>query len=173
MAFVNEVISKEDYIKYDLETMNKRLSYGCPARDWTIDRERNIWFRLYLERLDRDDNGAELSTIWDFYWKGSLISVETITLDRTLSDDGYNYGYLKILAITTTEKNYVVHREIDKKKNKILINFPKELLSHKQEILKDLKEAFEASYIGLGIYVKDNSRIKICKVDLEYEGELI
>jgi hypothetical protein len=42
MAFVNEMISKEDFEKYDLEMINNRLPYGSPNSHWTIDRERNV-----------------------------------------------------------------------------------------------------------------------------------
>ncbi|MDR2636182.1 MAG: hypothetical protein LBC08_05070 [Campylobacteraceae bacterium] len=173
MAYTNEKISKEDFEKYDLEKINKRLPYGSPDDYWAIDRQRNIWFREYYRSEDRENSGVESYTVWDFYWKGSLISTNTITLKKIpyTQNNGVFYAYLKILDIVTTEKSRV-HRKIDKKENKILINFPKELLSYKQEILKDLKEAFEVSQIGLGIYIRDDEKI-VCKVDLEYEGQLI
>jgi hypothetical protein len=107
-----------------------------------------MWFRLYYTSVDREDSGAELYTVWDFYWEGSLISINTITIDRRRSDDGVCYGYLKILRL----------------------EIPKEIEQYKKEIFKDLKEAFEASLIGLGVYA---TKTKSCKVDLEYKGELI
>ncbi|MDR2790406.1 MAG: hypothetical protein LBB59_05475 [Campylobacteraceae bacterium] len=150
MAFVNEVISQEDWKKYDIDQFKRRCVWGGSTHYWTIDRERNIWFRLYFEHLDRDANGVEMSTEWDFYWKGSFIPLETKTVRQTRSDDGERYGYLKVLKI----------------------EIPENIQQYKSEIYKDLKEAFEASFIGRGIYT-DRSKVKSCKVDLEYEGELI
>ncbi|MDR2151581.1 MAG: hypothetical protein LBO72_02065 [Helicobacteraceae bacterium] len=90
-----------------------------------------------------------MCTDWDFYWKGVYVPAETMPVERTLSNNGYNYGHLKLSKI----------------------EIPKNALQHKSEILKELKAALEASFIGLGIFARD--RIKSCKVDLEYEGALV
>jgi hypothetical protein len=42
MGYVNEKIPQEDWVKYDLATIDKRLPFGSPARDWAIDREREL-----------------------------------------------------------------------------------------------------------------------------------
>jgi hypothetical protein len=149
MGYVNEKISQEDWVKYDFEAINKlRGIRGGVDRDWAIDRERESWVRVYLRSTDMDD-GTEIRTYWDFYWKGSLVFVETIALKRSLSKEGDNYGYLKVLRL----------------------DIPDNALPNKSEILQEFKAALEAHFIDLGIYARD--RIKSCKVDLEYEGEVI
>jgi hypothetical protein len=148
MAYVNEKISKEDWEKYNLSNIDKRYGGGQFTNHWTIDRERERWFRLYLTVGDQENSGAEICTYWNFYWKNNFILVKTKTIDRRRSDDGVCYGYLKILKL----------------------EIPSNVLQYKAQILKDLKEAFEASLIGLGIYA---TKTKSCKVDFEYEGELI
>jgi hypothetical protein len=39
MAYVNEEISKEDYEKYNLAEIDKRLRYGNPSDCWAIERD--------------------------------------------------------------------------------------------------------------------------------------
>ncbi|MDR0746798.1 MAG: hypothetical protein LBE89_02770, partial [Helicobacteraceae bacterium] len=91
----------------------------------------------------------EIRTYWDFYWKGSLVLVETVALKRSRSDDGVSYGYLKVLEL----------------------KIPEDVLQYKSEILHEFKAALEAHFIGIGIRV--GGKTKSCKVDLEYEGEVI
>jgi hypothetical protein len=147
MAYVNEKISTEDWEKYNLSNIDKRWGGAAFTDHWTIDKERGIWFRLYHSMSDRENSGAEVCTYWNFYWKGSLILVETKTINKGRFDCCVYYAYFKVLNI----------------------EIPKEIEQYKQEIFKDLKEAFEASNAGGGIYSNANG----FKVDLEYEGKLI
>jgi hypothetical protein len=71
MAFVNEYIPETDVKKYDLEEIDKSL-FGrgrTSSRDWTIDRDRDIYLRHVASGRDED---SRIST-WNFHWKGSLI----------------------------------------------------------------------------------------------------
>ena len=79
MAFINEKISKEDWEKYNIDQINMRWNgAGNPESHWVIDSEREIWLRKFYEDRDRDNNGAwDGKTVWDFYWKGILMSVTT------------------------------------------------------------------------------------------------
>jgi hypothetical protein len=43
-------------------------------------------------------------------------------------------------------------------------------LPHKDEILKEFREALEVYFAAL---YRRTERIKSCKIDLEYEGEII
>ncbi|MDR2790044.1 MAG: hypothetical protein LBB59_03600 [Campylobacteraceae bacterium] len=152
MAFVNEVISQEDWKKYDLETIKKRLNIrGGFTDQWTIDRQKDIWFREYRFWSDKENFGAEICTYWDFYWKGSFIPLRTETVKKIppSKNNGIYYVHLKILKI----------------------EIPENIQQYKSEIYKDLKEAFEVSQVGIGIYIKDDT--DPCKINLEYEGELI
>jgi hypothetical protein len=169
MAFVNEEISQEDYDKYNIEKFNNKNGWRGGSRHWTIDRDRDIWFRKFRKFADIENDGAEIDTTWDFYWKRTLITIVTKALKRGYLEEAKEYyAHIKILDIyTTREENY--HNNEDIEHNKILVDFPEELEEHKQEILKDLKEVFEASNGGNGIYSNANGY----KIDLEYEGELV
>jgi hypothetical protein len=148
MAFVNEEISQEDYNKYDIGQFVKRFGFLSPNGDWTIDRDRDIWFRLYHEMSDIENDGAEMWTSWGFYWKGFFVTLDTKFLEKGCVKvrDEY-YAYIKILDI----------------------DIPQEAEQYKQEILKDLKKVFEASNAGNGIHSRANGY----RVDLEYEGKLV
>jgi hypothetical protein len=148
MAFVNEEISQEDYDKYNIGQFVERFGSISPNSDWTIDRERDIWFRVYCKTIDIEDDGAEIWTSWGFYWKGFFITLDTKFLEKGYVEARNEYcAYIKIFDI----------------------DIPREAKQHKQEILKDLKEVFEASNAGNGIHSRANGY----KIDLEYEGELV
>jgi hypothetical protein len=142
-------MSKEDFEKYTSESFLEKFGFISPSFDWTIDRQRDIWLREYYVFTDKEEDlGKELWTDWGFYWKGSFVVVTTECINRTRSDDGVCYGYVKILELI----------------------IPKDVEQYKQEILKDFKEALEASHLGLGIYA---TKTKLTKADLEYDGKLI
>lgn len=70
MAFVNEYISAEDFLTYGIEAIDMQYwNTTLRSRQWTIDRERNIYLRAVASGKD------ELSHIatWTFYWKGDLL----------------------------------------------------------------------------------------------------
>jgi hypothetical protein len=148
MAYVNEEMSDKDWEEYERIVAAKRFRGGGANRHWAIDREREIWFKVYERWTDIEDDGKETRTLWDFYWKGIYVPAETMPVTRSRSEDGVGYGYLKLSKI----------------------EIPKNAQQHKSEILKELKAALEASLIGLGIYA---TKTKSCKVDLEYEGALV
>ncbi|MDR2153090.1 MAG: hypothetical protein LBO72_09735 [Helicobacteraceae bacterium] len=150
MAYVNERMSKEDWKECERIVAARRRYGGGANRHWAIDRERKIWFKAYQIWTSRED-GSEMFTEWDFYWKGIYVPAETMPVERTLSDEGESYGLLRLSKI----------------------EIPKNALQHKSEILKELKAALEASFMGLGIYAYGSSDLKSCKVDLEYEGALV
>lgn len=52
------------------------------------------------------------------------------------------------------------------------LEIPKEIKDQKEQILKDIKEAFEEAFGNpySGLHKEPN---QICKIDLEYEGEII
>jgi hypothetical protein len=150
MAFVNEKISKEDYEKYNLGDLDKRR-LSSYSKEWAIDRERERWLRKSDWLTDREENlGANIWTKWDFYRNGYFISVKTKQLSRTFNHEKQE-SYLSL---------HIIELEI-----------PQEIDGEKEQILKDLKEAFEESYGDP--YYGINKQNKTCKVDLEYEGELI
>lgn len=77
MAFVNEFIPKEDLEKYGIEEIDKQFIVGgTHARDWTIDRERN----MYLRRVARGREELRNLSTWTFLWNDKLLLVELETL---------------------------------------------------------------------------------------------
>jgi len=79
MAFVNEHIPKEDWDKYNF--VARKAGHG--SRDWTVDREADIWIRhLYTESDHTEPDGGFTGVkAWDFYWKGTLMLIKMKDLD--------------------------------------------------------------------------------------------
>lgn len=134
MAFINEYIPAEDLKRYNFAELNKRPTKGGGARDdWTIDREADIWLRKFYTQSDHTelDGGFTGVTGWDFYWKGALMFLE-----------------LKELAAGGGHGKPRWERE------KLLnINIPVELESNRDQIIKDLTDAFTV-HAGIGVLGK-------------------
>ena len=143
MAFINEEISKADWEKYNIDQINMRWKgAGRPQRDWAIDREREIWLREFDRTIDRDDNGAwDGRTVWDFYWKGMLMSIKTQRSNFTFLENGGLSMHYKLLELYIPPEGRDQDRE---------------------EILADIAEAF-ATYGSAGIY--DETAIKTVTFD--------
>ena len=133
MAFVNEKIPEADWEKYDIYKINGRWNgAGVPENHWTIDRDQNVWLRLFYREQDHTmpDGGVTGKETWDFYWKGLLMSIDTQKSNGRTLDGDENYAIdLKLLSI----------------------NIPKEYLTQRFKIISDLKEAFSA-YNLYGMY---------------------
>ncbi len=72
MAFINEYIPEADVKKYGIEEIDKRFIVGgTRARDWTIDREREI----YLRNVANGREEIRYQSTWTLYWKGELITL--------------------------------------------------------------------------------------------------
>ena len=103
MTIVNEVISEEDYEKYNLKKLDERLSWSSPNGCWAIDHERDIWIRKYYTPIDRDNNGVEIGpTQWDYYWhsKNLIIEVYSSSLPNTIKEGReYDSNFYEIVSI--------------------------------------------------------------------------
>jgi hypothetical protein len=84
MAFINEYISQEDVEKYHLEEIDKHFFCGTRARDWTIDRTRDIYLRN-VEMVSGPDPDPRGQTKWTFFWHDSAI---TLQLDSVTGGGG-------------------------------------------------------------------------------------
>jgi hypothetical protein len=132
MTFVNEYIPEADYEKYGLREIDERmLPSGLPAPrlssdSWTIDRERDI----YLRRCSRGrfPEDSHLSG-WTFFWRGELLWFARTVLDTGGERNGPRWGHSRIFHL----------------------RIPEHLKPHRDEILKDIREAFEA-YAGGGVF---------------------
>ena len=116
MTFVNEYISAEEIKKYDLENINKRFIVGATkARDWTINRERNIYLRNVANGREEFSHQSK----WTFYWHGELIILELDNISTSGVAGGERCGHKKLRSIT----------------------IPHHLKTNYVEIIVDLKEA--------------------------------
>lgn len=72
MSFVNEFIPAEDVDKYGLKEIDKHFIVGgTNARDWTIDRDRDI----YLRNVANGREDWRNQTKWTFYWRGAELTL--------------------------------------------------------------------------------------------------
>ena len=128
MAFVNEYIPEEDFEKYEIREIDRQ----APAtiiwrRDWTIDRERDI----YLRQVSRGYFDADETHIswWTFYWKGTLLWFRLEPFGEIVrGEDGLRHGSYWIKEFT----------------------LPESLQDQRQAIYQDLRDAFNI-YGGGGV----------------------
>lgn len=129
MAFVNEYIPEADVEKYGLAEIDNSNFGGTrtKSRDWTIDRERNI----YLRRVGGQDreNLADNTDSWNFFWKGDLLWFRRKGFPSEKKPDGLRHAFSYIRDLT----------------------IPTHLESQRQEIYQDLRDAFR-TYGGGGVF---------------------
>ena len=138
MAFVNEEISKEDWEKYNIDQISSRYSYANGARNWIIDREKDIWLRFYYQSRDRDNNGEPTGPQeWDFYWKGHylILKKDTIKYESDASIGKlatFEYTKYGVVSLTLSLELNARKKEIIKDVNYLLSNYrtPSDTLSH-------------------------------------------
>ena len=153
MPFVNEYIPPDDMKKYHIEEINKKVHLNFNgSRQWTIDRERDIYFREV--RQGNEEFSSETTST--FYWKGKLIWVSLKGLndeqERLAEGDRFGDGepadpgsrFLSFKLVRWTEEDSRV--------------LSPELKARRVEIIRDLKEALEASHGGLGVRTDEPDR---------------
>lgn len=119
MTFVNEHISEEDVAKYGLEAIDKNFFVGATnARDWTIDRERN----MYLRNVSNGREEYRSQSGWSFFWHGEWIYLELTAIEGGGKRGGPGWSHWKLRSL----------------------ELPEHLKSQRTEILADLKEALTA-----------------------------
>lgn len=126
MAFVNERVPEEDMHKYRVDEVNEDKRFhgaGIIARDWTIDRERNMYLRL----IGRSRSMYRMT--WSFYWKGELLVVDLDLMEANGKPGEAGWAHWKICQF----------------------DIPPHLQQSKAEILADLESALVAYRDG-GIY---------------------
>ena len=122
-TFVNERIPEADFEKYGLAEIGRKFHPTYKRRDWTVDRERNIYLR---EVADPIREASDQFTQWTFFWKGTLLWYE----DRGIAlQGGLNqpcWSHIKVSKF----------------------DIPEHLRSHREEIYNDLREALLAYRTG-------------------------
>ena len=137
MTFVNEYIPEEDLKKYNFAELNKRPRKGMDtSRDWTIDREADIWLRKFYTESDHTapDGGFTGVSAWDYYWKGALMMVEVKDLETGGGRGKHCWSRKKIQSI-----NILPNLEIQR-----------------PQIIKDLEDGFTAYKDG-GVFSSSTS----------------
>lgn len=133
MGFVNEFIPEEDVEKYQLAEIDKRFVVGgTNARDWTIDRERDIYLRIVA--VGREDWRNQ--TEWTLYWHGTLLTMRLDLMDGGGEPGEPGWSHWKLVWMSGSS------------------GLPEHLKAHKAEILSDLKEAL-TTYRSAGVYSRE------------------
>ena len=140
MAFVNEYIPAADMEKYQIKEIDKRVSlHGrTHAKDWTIDRDRN----MYLRNVKNGTFEFSYQSAWTFFWHGELLWVELEILGTSSGRNVPSWGRKRVtlLCVMGAGSNHL----------------PSHLEPQKAQILKDLEEALLAYKDG-GVYASATS----------------
>lgn len=148
MGFVNEFIPVEDVETYGLKAIDQKFIVGgTNARDWTIDRARNIYLRNVAQ-----GGGAEPEIShqmkWSFYWHGELL---TLRLDLMGGGGGRGepgWSHWKLVMVNGS------------------YGLPEHLKANKSHFIDDLKEALTA-YKDFGAYSSNTDYSIIFDIDAE------
>ncbi|MBT2746632.1 MULTISPECIES: hypothetical protein [unclassified Lysobacter] len=142
MPFVNEFIPAEDVERFDLKTIDEKVYVGrTRARDWTVDRERNIYFRNIASGGGADPE-IRNRTEWNFFWGGELIYLRLDLISSGEESDRVGWSQWKLMWLNGSS------------------GLPPHLKDHKSQILADLKEALVA-YRSFGVYSRDWSGYRV------------
>lgn len=130
MTFVNEYISDADRKKYGIDAIDADLDRRAQvrSRDWTIDHEREIYFRF----INRGREESRNLSAWDFYWQGELMTVWLLRLDAGGVRGGHGWSRYKL---DKTEGDFI----------------PPHLQGQRNEVMADLRMALSAYGDG-GVY---------------------
>ncbi|MDR1076495.1 MAG: hypothetical protein LBL59_09430 [Xanthomonadaceae bacterium] len=148
MRFVNEFIPEEDVEKYGLEAIDENFIIGgTNSRQWTIDRERDIYLRN-VARGGGNEPEIRNQWKWTFYWHGNLINIRLDLLDGGGGRGKPGWSHWKLIWVNGSH------------------GLPEHLHKYREEILADLKEALIA-YKGSGVYSKNTSYSVILDISNE------
>ena len=138
MAFVNEFIPDEDVEKYHLKEIDEKFFVGqTNSRQWTIDRERDIYLRNVARGAGADPDFRNQTT-WTFYWKGDPLTVRLDLMEGRGERGGPGWSHWKMIWVNGSN------------------GLPAHLKNHKNQILDTLKEALLA-YKDFGVYSSSSS----------------
>lgn len=142
MPFVNEYISPEDAAKYHLAEIDAKFNGGNISRQWTIDRERDI----YLRNLSRGrEEETRHESVWTFYWEGTPLTLRLDLLEVTGKPGGAAWLHWRLVFLNGSN------------------GLPPALKEHRQSILDDLKQSLVAHGDG-GVFSLSTE----CSVTLDF-----
>jgi hypothetical protein len=163
MAFVNEYIPKEDFEKYGIHEIDRQApARSNNRRDWTIDRERDIYLRQ-VSTGSFDDEETHISW-WTFYWKGTLLWFRREPLGTSvMGADGMRHASSRIYFLNVPEAPETPRQEIISIMRSQKSELPESLEAQRPEIYQDLRDAFNI-YGGGGVYYANTDYVH----DLEF-----
>ncbi len=93
MDFVKEVITQEDFDKYDLGRYEKRLPMGIYVNStyWVIDRERDIYLTSYKSTGNDPEPGANWRNNFIFYIAGDMYKITLTLTSKKLGERHWSY----------------------------------------------------------------------------------
>ncbi|RMH87402.1 hypothetical protein EBB59_13075 [Lysobacter pythonis] len=152
MTFVNEFIPAEDVEKYGLKEIDKHFIVGgTNARDWTIDRERDI----YLRNVANGREDWRNQTKWTFYWRGEELTLHLDLLESTgEKPEDPSWSHWRLVRINGS------------------YGLPEHLKTQKDEILETLQEALLV-YGDFGVYTSGAEYNQESSVTLDIAEECV
>lgn len=142
MAFVNEFIPAEDVEKYDIAAIDEKFVVGrTRARDWTIDRDRDIYLRNVAMGAGADPDFRNQTT-WTFYWHGDLLTLRLDLVEGRGGPGEAGWSHWQLVRLNGTN------------------GLPTHLKGHRADILETMIEALTA-YEGAGVYSANYSSYSV------------
>ena len=151
MTFVNEFISDADVDKYGLKAIDEKFIVGgTRSRQWTIDRERDIYLRN-VARGGGNEPEIRNQTQWSFYWKGHMLYLRLDHMGSGTDADGTGWTRWRMIWLNGSN------------------GLPHQLKPLQSKILADLEQALTA-YRSAGKYSKDWPGYR---AELQIDGECV
>ncbi|WP_238691782.1 hypothetical protein [Xanthomonas arboricola] len=136
MPFINEFIPELDVVKYDLEVIDRDFVVGgTNARDWTIDRDRDMYLRNVA-----NGGGTEIEvrnkTKFSFYWHGELLTLRLDLVDGGGARGQPGWSHWRLMWINGGD------------------GLPEHLKADKDQFIAGLKEAL-LTYKDFGVHSRN------------------
>lgn len=148
MPFINEFISAEDAENYGLKAIDQTFIVGgTNARDWTIDRERNIYLRNVAHGGGTDPEVSNQMK-WSFYWQGELLTLRLDLMDGGGARGEPGWSHWKLVMINGSQ------------------GLPEYLRTKRPQFIADLKEALIA-YKDFGAYSSNTEYSIVFEIDAD------
>lgn len=133
MGFVNEYIPKADVEKYNIKAIDEGFVVGgTKSRQWTIDRERDIYLRC-VSRGAGSDPDIRNQMEWTLYWKGNLLILRLDLVEGQGGGGEPGWSHWRLIWLQGSD------------------GVPANLKPQRNQILEALEEAL-TTYQGAGVY---------------------
>lgn len=111
MAFINEYMSPEDKDKYGIAAINMRYTVnGTDARDWTIDKGRNIYLRQVA--WGPRERNLFYQQVWTLFLDGELIEIGLDNLENTGGPHQPCWAHVKVRYMNLPPQHAHRHDEV-------------------------------------------------------------